>query len=97
LLAVLVLVGCAPAATPEPAQPALVEEEPAPPPAPTATVQPDAAPTEAPPEQAQPTEAPSEVPQVAATSRGPNLEASDPATYARASGGLQLVEFFAFW
>ena len=31
-----------------------------------------------------------------ATSRGPNLEATDPAIVALASGGLQLVEFFRF-
>ena len=41
---------------------------------------------------------PSEVPvvQPVATSRGPNLEAVDPATVSLASGGLQLVEFFRF-
>ena len=32
-----------------------------------------------------------------ATSRGPNLEATDPTTVNMASGGLQLVEFFEFW
>ena len=31
-----------------------------------------------------------------ATSRGPNLEATDPATVSLDSGGLQLVEFFRF-
>jgi uncharacterized lipoprotein YbaY len=31
-----------------------------------------------------------------ATSRGPDLHASDPATVSLASGGLQLVEFFRF-
>ena len=31
-----------------------------------------------------------------ATSRGPNLEATDPATVSLASGGLQFVEFFRF-
>ncbi len=30
------------------------------------------------------------------TSRGPNLEATDPTTVSLASGGLQLVEFFRF-
>ena len=34
--------------------------------------------------------------QAAATSRGPNLEATDPATVSLASGQLQLVEFFRF-
>jgi hypothetical protein len=38
---------------------------------------------------------PAEV-QAVATSRGPNLEATDPATVALASGQLQLVEFFRF-
>ena len=36
-----------------------------------------------------------QVPAVA-TSRGPNLEATDPATVSLASGQLQLVEFFRF-
>src|SRR5215216_1373217 len=31
-----------------------------------------------------------------ATSRGPNLEATDPTAVRLASGGLQLVEFFRF-
>ena len=35
--------------------------------------------------------------QAVATSRGPNLEATDPKTVTMASGGLQLVEFFEFW
>ncbi|MBC7878040.1 MAG: hypothetical protein H7Y59_12800 [Anaerolineales bacterium] len=41
---------------------------------------------------------PAEVPVVeaAATSRGPNLEATDPTTVNLASGQLQLVEFFRF-
>ena len=34
--------------------------------------------------------------QAIATSRGPNLEATDPATVNLASGQLQLVEFFRF-
>lgn len=34
--------------------------------------------------------------QVVPTSRGPNLEATDPTTVALASGQLQLVEFFRF-
>ena len=33
---------------------------------------------------------------VVATSRGPNLEATDPTTVKLDSGGLQLVEFFRF-
>jgi len=31
-----------------------------------------------------------------ATSRGPELHATDPATVSLASGGLQFVEFFRF-
>jgi hypothetical protein len=34
--------------------------------------------------------------QTVATSRGPNLEATDPTTVRLASGQLQLVEFFRF-
>jgi len=34
--------------------------------------------------------------QAVATSRGPNLEATDPFTVVLASGQLQLVEFFRF-
>ena len=34
--------------------------------------------------------------QPAATSRGPDLHATDPTTVSLASGGLQLVEFFRF-
>ena len=34
--------------------------------------------------------------QAVATSRGPNLEATDPTTVSLASGQLQLVEFFRF-
>jgi hypothetical protein len=34
--------------------------------------------------------------QAVATSRGPNLEATDPATVSLASGQLQLIEFFRF-
>ena len=61
-----------------------------------------AAPTQTPETAALPqsaTEAPEltgQTPQAVATSRGPNLEATDPSTVALASGGLQLVEFFRF-
>ncbi len=34
--------------------------------------------------------------QAVATSRGPNLEATDPTTISLASGGVQFVEFFRF-
>ena len=39
---------------------------------------------------------PTDVPRVV-TPRGDALEATDPETVVLASGGLQLVEFFAFW
>lgn len=80
LAAVLTLAACAPAV---PASPA--------PTVPAATQTPETAP--------KPTvqvEAASPTPVAVATSRGPNLEATDPATVALASGGLQLVEFFRF-
>jgi hypothetical protein len=43
------------------------------------------------------TPAPTAIAQAVATSRGPNLEATDPTTVSMASGGLQFVEFFEFW
>jgi len=98
LLAVILLAACAPAgkqapAQPEaPVQPASQETE--------SPVSPTSVPTETQPLPAQtevlPTEAPSEVPLIVATSRGPDLEATDPVTVSLASGDLQLVEFFRF-
>jgi hypothetical protein len=86
LMAVLAA-ACAPAeSTVAPAQPVVVE--------PSATV---AATLDA---SDQPTAAPVEslepAPLAVATSRGPDLHATDPATVSLASGGLQLVEFFRF-
>jgi hypothetical protein len=43
-----------------------------------------------------PTETIAPTPFPVATSRGPNLEATDPRTVNLASGGLQFVEFFRF-
>jgi len=62
-----------------------------PPAAPANTSAPEAT---ASPQEVAPTQ-PVEV-QVDATSRGPNLEATDPSTVSLASGQLQLVEFFRF-
>jgi hypothetical protein len=42
------------------------------------------------------TESMQSVPLPSITARGPDLEASDPASVSLASGGLQLVEFFRF-
>lgn len=93
LLAVLCLVGCAPAVQPATALPMTlpVTERPVEPsPIPTATV----------PQQqvaeATATPVPADTPIPAATSRGPNLEATDPATVNLSSGDLQLVEFFRY-
>ena len=84
LFAVLLASACAPAST--------ATDAPAPPvSAATATLvatQPEIQP--------EATLAPTESALPIATSRGPELEATDPATVALASGGLQLVEFFRF-
>jgi hypothetical protein len=95
LLSVLLLAACALAIAPNLVEPeastplASTENELAIMPTPTPTaIQSQATVTEV---------SPTEIPQVVATSRGPNLEATDPSTYARASGELQFVEFFAFW
>jgi hypothetical protein len=97
LLTALLLVSCAPAAAPEPAQPetlpqadAPVIEEPQDPPPPT-EAEPAPVPTEAP-----PTEAPAVEPVPEFVPRGPDLEATDPSTVSLASGDLQLIEFFRF-
>lgn len=42
------------------------------------------------------TELPAPTAPAVATSRGPDLEATDPSTVALASGGLHFVEFFRF-
>jgi len=92
LLAVIMLVGCAPAETAMPTQPAPQGTDlPALPTSTPVEVQVQPAQTEAPAENS-----PAEVPQAVATSRGPNLEATDPSTVNLASGDLQLVEFFRF-
>jgi hypothetical protein len=87
LVAVLLTSSCAPASvapTVDSAPPASVPSEAS---APQATAIPvnTSAPTQQAPDV-----------QPAATSRGPNLEATDPATVSLASGQLQLVEFFRF-
>ena len=86
LAAVLLASACAPIAPPPP----VAEDPPLPAPAqtPGAASQPQVT-TEAPAATAQ-------IPQAVPTSRGPNLEATDPGTVVLASGGLQLVEFFRF-
>jgi thioredoxin-like negative regulator of GroEL len=87
LVVVLLTVSCAPAVTSPPAAPTDIAipatAAPADTSAPAATA---SAPTQS---------AEVEV-QAVATSRGPNLEATDPATVSLASGQLQLVEFFRF-
>ena len=93
LVAVVTVSACAPAATVTnvPTEASVPEVA-----LPTATLQPTLIqPTIDSPETiAAPTQA-VEV-QPVATSRGPDLEATDPTTVALASGSLQLVEFFRF-
>jgi len=86
VLVAAVLAACAPAtSTVAPAQPPAAE--------PTATLPPAESLAQATPIQTE-ASAPTVVP--VATSRGPDLHATDPATVSLASGGLQLVEFFRF-
>ncbi len=82
LVAVLAASACASAATNSPAAPPTVE-----------SINATAAPSFTAPAA---TEAASVNVQAVATSRGPNLEATDPSTVSLASGQLQLVEFFRF-
>ncbi len=82
LLVVLLASACASAATNVPAAPPAVESIPA-------TVAPEATLPAA-------TQVSSVDVQAVATSRGPNLEATDPSTVSLASGQLHLVEFFRF-
>lgn len=91
LLAVL-LASCTPASTTEPPAPVLVQSTATfPPPVPTLDQgQPMPGVMEAPTEAVAPTALP------IATSRGSNLEATDPWTVSLESGGLQFVEFFRF-
>jgi hypothetical protein len=86
----LLLAACAPAPQAIPTQPQDLIEASATPGLVDASAAATA--TEAPPaaDSANPT------PAAVATSRGPNLEASDPSAVNLASGGPQLVEFFRF-
>jgi len=88
LLAVL-LVSCAPVAA--------TTESPPQPVAPTVAVKPSSTPVvESPVVEAAPTEALAPTPFPVATSRGPDLHATDPGTVSLAAGNLQFVEFFRF-
>lgn len=92
LLAVILVSACAPAVTSVPSTAEVPTQVLAPElPTPTVTLQPTLAPVET---AAVPTQT-VEV-QAVATSRGPDLEATDPTTVSLASGKLQLVEFFRF-
>jgi len=91
LLAVMAVTACAPAVTTAPANPTEVAAPTLPPPSPTSTLQAASAP-----DISVPQSTPTIEIQAVATSRGPNLEATDPTTVSLASGGLQLVEFFRF-
>lgn len=89
-LLILLLASCAPAA---PVAPSVDQQQPVAPVVvePSATPAPNAGDVVA-----QPTEAVASAPLPIATSRGPNLEATDPNTVNLVSGQLQLVEFFRF-
>lgn len=88
------LASCAPAAataTPEPLPTALIET--------TSTQVPPTEPVSVLPTEtipALPTETLAPTPYPVATSRGPNLEATDPSTVNLASGQIQFIEFFRF-
>ena len=84
LLTVLLASACAPAVIPQPAAPTL-------PPLPMPIHTPETAT-----QFEVPTEAATQIPVPIATSRGPDLEATDPIMVTLESGGLQLVEFFRF-
>ena len=91
LLGILLASACGktPVSTPVAAIPSPGETRAAPTTAPTSTLTSVPEPTASPvPETA--------TPLPIATSRGPNLVATDPSTVALASGSLQLVEFFRF-
>jgi len=92
-LLILLLASCAPAAPVAPS----VEQPSVQQPAPSVAVEPSATPVvDAGNPVAQPTEAVESAPLPIATSRGPNLEATDPNTVSLASGQLQFVEFFRY-
>jgi hypothetical protein len=83
LLAVL-LAACAPNVSPPPAAPTATFPPPIP------TLDQSNPPTPGPTQDLSPTALP------IATSRGPNLEATDPSTVELANGQIQFVEFFRF-
>lgn len=89
-LIILLVVSCAPQAT----QPAPAPSTALPSAIPSPTVESAPAVATQPPAA---TEPPTPAPLPIATSRGPNLEATDPTTVSLASGGFQFVEFFEFW
>ena len=90
LLAVL-LASCAPAAEATATEPPILATDPPTAALPTLTV---AAPTLEPATEPVPSEEATALP--VATSRGPDLHATDPTAVSLASGGLQFVEFFRF-
>ena len=97
LLLMFVLSACGSAGNPQQTEPANVAPLPAASETPSMPEQPSVAVATEPQmtstEESAPTE---EVPPPAPTSRGPDLEATDPSTVTFASGNLQLVEFFRF-
>ncbi len=84
LIAVFTISACAPAATSAPVVPT------------DAPAQEAAPATSAPVDSIESTATEAASVQAVATSRGPNLEATDPSSVSLASGQLQLIEFFRF-
>jgi hypothetical protein len=91
-LAPVILAACAPASRPAGTD---AVETPTEPPAVVAATETPGLVSEAP-TQAALTEEPAATALPVATSRGPDLHASDPGLVSLASGGLQFVEFFRF-
>ena len=89
LLLALLVASCAPQAT----QPASAPATELPSALPSPTVESAPLPATQPPAA---TEPPTHAALTVATSRGPNLEATDPSTVSLASGQYQFVEFFRF-
>jgi hypothetical protein len=85
LVAALMVASCAPAESAPPPAPQVESTPAAVDPAPTAV-----------PEAIAPPQAEEPQVQAVATSRGPDLHATDPTTVSLAAGQLQLVEFFRF-
>ena len=93
LLIIILLASCAPAESPAPLQP---EAPVQPAPMTEAPQSPDPVVAEALPDATEVVPTDEAVAEPEFVSRGPDLEATDPATVSLTSGNLQLVEFFRY-